>query len=201
MRIGMAKVRTGKIPYLAIFFAGFLAGIFLMNIGRKTLLENTGLLDEYTLYQMKYMTVDGNALFVFVLRERLKTVGFLAVMATTYLGLLVTGGMALWYGVSAGMFLSAAVIRYGMKGVLFVVTGIFPQCLFYVPAMAALLLWCEQLCRALYSAGGAAPEMAGRRAILRKLLFLLLLAGAVVLGCLLESHVNPYLLSKLLKIF
>jgi len=190
----------GKFPYLFIFIAGLIAGIAVMNLGRALLLENTGLLDEYTLYQMKYMTVDGNALFLYVLRERMKTVSLLAIMATTYLGLVVVGGMVIWYGMAAGMFLSAVVIRYGAKGVLFALTGVFPQYLLYVPAMIFLLIWCEQLCRIIYF-GEAGPGENLRKTMPRRLLQLIIIIGVIVTGCMLESYVNPYFVSKLLKIF
>ena len=62
MRItGMGRKGTG-LPVLPVFFAGLAAGILVMNIGKSILLENTGLFDEYTLYNMKYMTVDNSAL-------------------------------------------------------------------------------------------------------------------------------------------
>ena len=41
-----------------------------MNMGKSILLEKTGPLDEYTLYHMKYMTINSNALFYYVLRQR-----------------------------------------------------------------------------------------------------------------------------------
>lgn len=201
MRLGRLRLRTEKIPYLPIFLVGLVLGIFAMNAGKGLLLENTGLLDEYTLYQMKYMTVDGNALFFYVLGERLKGVGLLVIMATTYLGLAVICGMALWYGMASGMFLSALIIRYGMKGILFALTGIFPQYLLYVPAVLFLFTWCEQICRSIYFTGTVTQKLTGRQNVLQKLLQLLILIGIVIVGCVLESYVNPYLVGKLLKIF
>ena len=68
-----------------------------MNIGKSILLDKTGVFDEEVLYHMKYMTVDCNALFYYVLRKRLLTVLILAVLSTTYLGMAVCVGAALWY--------------------------------------------------------------------------------------------------------
>ena len=78
-----------------------------MNIGKNILLENTGLFDESTLYAMKYMALDSDALFSYVLRERLLGILILTVLSTTYLGLAVCAGTVFWYGMAAGGFLAA----------------------------------------------------------------------------------------------
>ena len=114
MRIIGRRFGSGRIPALQLFAAGFLAGILIMNIGEGILLDKTGLFDEEVLYHMKYMTVDCNALFCYVLRKRLITVLVLAVLSTTYLGLVICAGMALWYGAATGGLLAVMVLRYGM---------------------------------------------------------------------------------------
>ena len=197
---------------MPVFLTGFFLGTVIMNMGKSILLEKTGLLDEYTLYHMKYMTINSNALFYYVLRQRLGTLLVMAVFATTYLGLAVEIGVVLWYGLAGGSFLSALIIRYGLKGVLFAVTGMIPQYLLYVPAMVLLLFWCENVCRSIYFRHTVYAENDGhgiRRNIplLQKktpIIRLLLLGGIavlVIMGCMLESYVNPFLLSGLLKVF
>lgn len=194
-------MQKGRLPLLPLFLAGFAAGILLMNLGKSVLLENTDLLDEYTLYHMKYMTVDSNAFFCYVLRMRFQSVAVWIVLATTYLGMLVCMGVSLWYGLSAGAFVAAVLLRYGLKGILLVLSGIFPHYLLYAPAVVALLLWCEMLNRNIYfnrniwlrenKKGLLCKCCLGLAAIL------LLIAG----GCFLESYINPLLLNRLLKIF
>ena len=98
LHISGRNTGSGRLPLFAVFLTGILAGIFIMNIGKSILLENTGLLDEYALYHMKYMTVNSNALFYYVLKQRMGTLLILAVSATTYLGLAVCLGMTLWCG-------------------------------------------------------------------------------------------------------
>lgn len=201
MRIGGKRVHMGRLPYLIIFLAGLVLGVLLMNAGKALFLDSTGLLDEYSLYHMKYMTVDGNALFLYVLQQRLKDVLFMAVMSTTYLGLVVISGMLLWYGAAAGMFLSAVVIRYGMKGILLALTSVFPQYILYIPAMICLIVCCEQTCRSIYFKNSLTIEDSVRGTIPRRLLQLAVITAVVITGCALESYVNPHLLSNLLKIF
>lgn len=201
MRIRREKMREGGFPIAVIFAAGLFAGMLLMNFGKSILLENTGLLDEYTLYHMKYMTVDSSALFYYVLQNRLKTALILAVLSTTYLGMVVCIGTVGWYGMCAGAFLAAAVIRYGLKGILLVLTGIFPHYMIYVPAMIALLFWCRKIYYGIYvdrSFGTDADKMHNMPRCVLQLTGILFM---FVVGTFLESFLNPYLMIGLLKIF
>ena len=187
-------VKHGKLPLLTIFTVGVFAGMVIMNLGKSILLENTGLLDEYTLYQMKYMTVDNSALFCYVLWERLKSLLFLAVLSTTYLGLVVCGGITLWYGICGGAFLAVSVLRYGVKGILLVLVGLFPHYMIYVPGMIILLLWCQRINRKIYF---EKTELG----IIHSLLQLLGILLIFLVGCVLESFLNPYFLRGFLQIF
>jgi len=187
-------MRDRKLPLLTIFTVGVFAGMVIMNLGKSTLLENTGFLDEYTLYQMKYMTVDSSALFYYVLGKRMKMLLILAVLSTTYLGIFVCGGITLWYGVCAGAFLAASVLRYGIKGILFVVVGLFPQYIVYVPAMVILLLWCMRIYGKIYF---EKTEISVPRSLMQLLGILLVF----IVGCVLESFLNPVLLRGFLQIF
>lgn len=194
-------MHKGRLPYGLFFLIGVLAGILIMNLGKSVLLENTGLLDEYALYHMKYMTVDSSSLFYYVLRLRLKSALTLAVLATTYLGLVVCAGAVFWYGLSAGSFLAAVVIRYGLKGILFALAGMLPQYLLYVPAMAALLVWCENLNRKIYFSNRVTADAYSGVPWTKRMVQLAVIVCVLILGCLLESFMNPNLLERFLKFF
>lgn len=185
---------------MPFFCAGLLTGIIVMNLGKSILLEGVGLFDEDTLYRMKYMTVDGNALFCYVIRKRMVKLLFLAVLSTTYLGLASCLGMTFWYGMSAGAFFSALALRYGIKGILFAVISMFPQYLVYIPSVLLLLSWCETLYRGIY-VRGSGVNLEDRGFLLKKAGQLGVILIAVAGGCLLEGYVNPYLLLTFLKIF
>lgn len=188
--------------------AGFFLGILFMNLGKKALLENTGLLSEYTLYEMKYSTVDGSAFFFYVLQRRVGAALVLAVLSTTWLGLAATFTCAVWLGVSFGMLVMASLLQYGLKGILLIFVGIFPQVILYLPATFRLLAWSYEFCLAMYFPHRLPQGTLGmsdandKGSVMRKkgLQFLCLL-GVVIMGCLLESYVNPGLVSNLLKIF
>lgn len=201
MKVNGKQIRRNHIPFLPIFLISFFAGIVIMYIWKEALLFNTGLLDEYSLYHMKYMTLDKNALFFYVLSKRFKVVILTIILATTYLGLFFLLGLTIWYGTATGMVLAAVLIRYGLKGIFLILAGVFPQYLFYIPALVLLVSMCENL----YQNIGMKKIM-GDKALLhgswtRYFLRYIILIFIVLLGCILESYLNPFIIKNLLKIF
>ena len=184
-----------------IFLVAFVAGIFVMNLGKSILLDDTGLLDEYTLYHMKYMTVDSGALFYYVLWLRMKAALLLIVFATTYLGMVVCAGATAWYGFSFGAFVSALMMQYGLKGIVFGVLSVFPQMLLYVPAAVALLRWCVRLNRSIYFQRDLTADVEKNVPLSRRIVRLLGILGLILLGCLAEGFINPEIMEWLLSIF
>ena len=200
MQIVGKRIPTGSRRLLPVFCIGIIGGILRMNLGKSIFLKETGLFDESVLYRMKYMSLDGNAFFYYVLRKRMLALILAAILATTYLGYVLCMGTAVWCGMSVGVYLSALFIRYGIKGLALALVGIFPQYLLFVPAILMLLGWCEGLYRAIYSRSGV-MEAEGRSFVIKKLGWLGAIAGIVIAGCFLESYVNPALLIGYLKIF
>lgn len=200
MRIAGKRIPLGSARLLPVFCLGVLAGISAIGFGKSILLEHTGIFDEDTLYRLKYMSVDGNALFCYVFRKRLTVFLVTAVLTTTYLGYAVCVGAAAWCGMSAGAFLTTLFFRYGLKGLVLALVSIFPQYLFYIPAIMMMLGWSEDLYRAIYSRSRTA-DIWDRIFILKKAGWLGAIALTILLGCILESYINPGLLIGYLKIF
>ena len=144
------------------------------------------------------MTVDCNELFYYVLRKRLMTVLALAVLSTTYLGLAVCVGTALWYGTAAGGLLAVMVMRYGLKGILLAAASLFPHYLIYFPAIFMLLAWGEGVYGSIYHRVQMEPE---KNLLLKNMGQLAVITGMTVAGCALEGYVNPAVFMSLLKIF
>lgn len=200
MRIVEKWLRIGGRRLLPLFFAGLVIGVFIMNIGKSILLEETGLFDEDILSRMRYMTVDSNALFCYILRKRMLFLIGMAVLATTYLGLAACMAAVLWCGMSAGIFLTALMLRYGLKGLILAMVSVFPQFLFLIPAFLLLLEWSGSLYQTIYfqSRNAGERERFPLAAKLGRLAGIILL---LMLGCLLESYLNPALLIGYLRIF
>lgn len=199
MKWDKSIVPVGKLPLRFLFVIGFAVGFLIVYWGKGTFLKNMGMLDEDTLYHMKYMAVDNKVLFWYVLCKRGKDFIALVLMATTYLGLLFCGGMTVKYGFSLGLFLGTATCRYGIKGILLCIVGIFPHCLCYVPAMVMLLQWCEDIYRSIYFYHNITGQ--GKKSLPGKLGKPMLILGVLVLGCVLEAFVNPVLFKGFLQFF
>ena len=190
---------AGKLPLRFLFLIGFGIGLFVAYFGRGIWFQTTGILDEDTLYRMKYMTVDSGVLFAYVLCKRCRNFFVLIIMATTYLGLVFCGGITVKYGFSIGFFISTAIYRYGIKGLLLGIVGAFPQYLCYVPAILLLIRWCEELHRSIYFYHNITGQ--GKKSLPGRLGKLALILMVLVLGCILECFVNPVLLKGFLQFF
>lgn len=197
------RTDSRHVSWLYLFLGGFLAGIFVMNVWRNLFLQDMEILNAASLSRLRYLDVDGGAFFLYVLRERLGTVFALYLLATTYVGAYAVSVFALWLGAMAGVFLSVASIRYGIKGIALVLAGILPQYLFLVPACIMLMGWCYKLNTVLYHPEKALDIRYGtkRQYLMRKVLQLFVIIGITIIGCAIESYINPILLSGFLKIF
>ena len=184
MKISGRSLLARQRVFFTCFSVGVLIGIVIINIGKGVLLGDMGLFNEETLSQMMYMTVDGNAFFCYILRKRIGRSCM---------------GISFWYGMSAGTLLASLIIRYGLKGILLAVVSIFPQYLLYVPAVLAMLYWCEELYKGIYVRGEF--NTGEKKVWIGKAGQLLAILAAVGAGCLLEGYLNPYLLLGFLKIF
>lgn len=187
-----------------VMLVGFIVGLLLMNLGKKVLFENSDILSEYTLTEMKYSPVDKNAFFFYLLRKRVGLILILAVLSTTWMGVATAWTGAAWLGISFGMLVMTSVMRYGIKGLLLVGTGIFPQILVYFPVALILLQWSHEFFTVIYypeKFSGMQDSPAKKLLLRKKVLQFFCLVGVVIIGCVLESYVNPILVLNLLKFF
>lgn len=191
------------INWLSLFLGGFLAGIFLINIGRNSFFAELELFNVSSLTRLRYLEIDKNAFLQYVLRERMENVLVMCLLATTYIGGAAVPVYAFYMGTMAGIFLSAASMRYGLRGIVLVMVGILPQYFLLVPACIMLMNWCYRLNMALYHTERVKEGIYGTRKqyLLRKIPQLFVIVGVVIIGSVLESYVNPVLLSNFLKIF
>lgn len=188
-----------RLPIRFLFLAGCVAGLVAAYLWRGTLFEKMGMPDEDTLYYMKYMAVDNRMLFWYVLCKRGRDILVCIIMATTYLGMIFCGGITVKYGYAFGFFLSSAIYRYGAKGILLGLIGIFPHYLVYIPAAVLLIRWCEDIYRSIYFYHNITGQ--GKSSLPGRLGRLVLILGALAFGCVLECFVNPGLLKGFLQFF
>lgn len=186
-----------------IFVLGFLAGILIMNLGSKRFIQDGKLFDMAAINRMRYFDVDSTSFLKYELPQRLKGFLILLVVATTCFGIAAAYFWVAWQGMLAGMVITAAVIKFGLKGILLILAGIFPQHLLFIPAAVMMLCWCYQTCCILYFPGKCIwiPYQNKKRQYIHQLGIMFWIICVVMIGCILECYVNPILVSDIIKIF
>lgn len=189
--------------WLFIFGIGFFLGILIMNFGSNRFLQEGDLLDVTTLGRIRYIEIDGGNYLRYELPQRFKLFLLLLFFSTTCFGIALVYLCIAWQGILTGMMMTAVIMKYGMKGILVIFAGIFPQHFLFVPAAVMMLCWCCQTCTALYFPGKNIwdPYADKRKQYFHQAGMLLWIFCIVVIGCIMECYVNPILVSDIIKLF
>lgn len=186
-----------------LFLGSFLLGVVAMNLGNDIFLSDSGIFSTASMNRLKYIEIDSGSFFKYVLKHRMGEGVILIILSSTGIGLASLYACIVWQGMLAGMTITAATIRFGMKGLLLILGGIFPHQLLLIPAQIMLLGWCYENCsKGRFSGKYITPYYNSRKQqFLRQGIILLWIGMVILIGCILESYVNPILVSDLIKIF
>lgn len=188
--------------WLFLFAAGFIVGVFLINMNSNLFAGESGIFNASSLNRLKYLEMENSLFFRYVTVGRLGDYLMLGLLSTTYFGIIIAYGAAAWQGMMMGMVITVAVIRFGIRGLLLVMTSFFPHQLLLLPAGAMMLMWCCQNCSVLYFSGrNTLVRELKKKYFVRQLMMLAWILTVVMIGCILESYVNPILLSDVVKFF
>lgn len=186
-----------------LFLFGFLLGIIIMNMGSSRLLKEDEIFSTAAMNRIQHMEVNGGNFLRYELPQRIKRFLILMLVSTTCFGILAVYCCILWYGILTGMIMTAAIVRFGLKGMLLIIAGLFPQHLLFIPAIVMMLCWCCQTCCFLHF-----PEKSiwpiyqnKKRQYIHQAGMLLWIICVVIIGCILECYVNPVLISDIARIF
>lgn len=182
MKIQFKKINLQKISLWNLYVVSMVVTMIFLFAQKKELLLQTSLFDEDSLKSIRDQITAGNALFYFVMKERITIIIALFLLATTDFGRWFVYGNVLWYGAGTGLLFTVALLRYGVKGILLLVAGMFPHYLIYVPALILTLHVSEE-----------------KRGINKKLFVqMLVILIVVITGCILECYVNPKVITKVI---
>lgn len=208
MRLGKIRYKRAERPNWALpFFAGFMAGIVAAYFQMDALSESGGFMGLSALDRLRFMELNTGQFFFYVLKKRFGTLWFLAVFATTFAGIILSYLYMFWLGAGGGMLLGAFILRFGVKGIFLMGAGMMPHFLCYIPACLMLVNWCFLVCSRLYYPTRVESYQRLGRLTAKKhgmagiLLGLFWIHGVVIIGALLESYVNPNIVTKLLHVF
>ena len=201
----MKKMGNGNVYILwfYLFLGSFLLGVLIMNMGDDVLISENGIFSQASVSRLRYIEIDSGRFFRYVLKHRMGEGALLLLLSTTGLGIISVYVCIIWQGVLAGMTITTAIIRYGIRGMLLILGGMFPHQLLLVPAEIMLLGWCyENYSRGHSSGKYDLPYYKNRKQqYIRQAIGLLWIIVVIIIGCILESYVNPILISDLVKIF
>jgi len=180
------KLRSmSDISFLTLFILSIMFAMIFCVIYKSEFLLQTDVLARDSLSLVKTYGGDKGSLFLYVLNERIWMIPLLFLLSTTYLCGATVYAVIVWYGISLGMVWSVALLRYGMKGIWFLIFSGFPQYIFYIPALLiALKLSCKI----------RIPDK-------RFLVQFLVLECLVVMGVFFEAFVNTIFIHKIIKLF
>lgn len=201
--MGMRQMNKTGYYLIYLFMMGLFLGILFVNIRHDVWIKDDGLLNAAMMKRLQSSEFDGGYLFGYIVRHRVLAILMVSLIASTFIGLPIVCVYVCYLGASAGCILSVAVIRYGIRGVLFMAASIFPQGLLLIPAYFLLFVWSLDSNRRLYGKidGLEGRYFLGKQFVLRKGAALVGIMLAVIIGCAVESYVNPYIVHFILKIF
>ncbi len=196
------QMNKGGYYLLYLFMTGLFLGIILVNIRHDVWMDEDGLLNTAMMKQLQSSELDGSYLFGYILKHRVSTILILCVLASTMIGFPIVCGYVCYLGASAGCILSIAVIRYGVRGLFFMAASVFPQALLLVPGYFLLFQWGMECNRSLYGKtdGFEGRYLIGKQFILKKVISLAGILFLIILGCMIESYVNPQIVHYILTI-
>lgn len=176
-----------------LIFLAFLAGIVLANLSGKEVLAGYGILNEYYLNRYSWRALDCDRLFCTVFVERLKAVILLVLLERLIRGRIYILSILSIFAMGIGYLMTVAIVNLGVRGILVIVGGIFPQWIFYLLAIVMYgRIRIEQEC--------AAYRISRLKEFSAQALVRVLTLVLVFLGILAESYLNPILFDKIVKI-
>lgn len=186
-----------------IFFLGIIVGILLIFLFRNRLLTDIYVMNEEWVVYMQNGQVNSMSLFVYILMKRMRELGLFVLMSTTFVGLVCIYGYTGFLGVGTGMLMGVACLRYGLKGLMLLLTASFPQMFIYIPAYIYIFHLCYLLCVKLYFPHKDYWKSSSSTKVFlfKNLLAIVVVIVVVIIGILLESYVNPKIFFSFIKNF
>lgn len=185
MKFSLKRLNLRGISLSNIYVLSMVITMIWLLMRKNDVLIQTSLFSAASLQEVQDWLGSGQPIFGFVLKERLIVIWSMFLLATTALGNMYVYLNVLWYGTSSGMFLAVVLMRYGIKGLLLLVSGMFPHYLIYVPAVILTMMLTKE-----------------KRTVNSKYFGqLFVITVVVIIGCILECYVNPVVVEKILKTF
>lgn len=169
----------------AIYIVAFLLGVIGTNILESKSWINAGYLQRHQLLQFTFSGIRYDSYLIELLFQRLKIVGLLwllgKVISPRWIRFMFGGILC----TILGCIMTSTILANGLWGVVLFGGMLFPQCFLYA---GAYVLWGK-----LYNTNYIGKV--GKNKIVINLLLLM----SVILGCILEAYINPFVFCEIIK--
>lgn len=173
---------------LLLLSGGLTAGVLLSNLYFQDYIQTAGTVGSAFMKRYPTVSINSIELLWYLLRIRLGIVIILLLIGSRAWGAVTTLCYCIWIGFSGGTVMAMAVITGGIRELLYVLAMQLPQAFVYLPAWC-MLYWMV-IRRNDRASGGGMP-------IARYRIFAVIVMGLFLAGVLLETYVNPILVSRL----
>ena len=185
------KIGIGKLLFLCLLI-GVVLGAVVSNLFRGFFIDQFFLFDDSYINTLKTEELNHFVIFQMALIRHMKEFGLLCLLTTTMFGIPVFMFHVGYKGFSIGFIVSTAVMRYGMKGILFVLGYLFPHYLLLIPLYIILYFKGYEVNYRLYS-----KSVETRVRFANYIPYLFILIALIVVASFFEGYVNTSLLKKL----
>lgn len=171
---------------------GLVLGSLFTNFVYKDYLAYGGQIDSLVLNN-KDLYVSGSSLFPYILFKRGKQYGILFLAGYLLQPLVLLYGSLFCTAFFLGSILSLQVIEMGFRGLIIVLFSFFPHFIFYIGSVAFLMRRNIMENKNEGISFGERNSFVDRFSIQLEIILL-------ILGCVLESYMNPAIMSSILKL-
>lgn len=181
--------------WLFVFCVGMVLGTILVNYMVKTSRINTSVLMVY-IQELSQKAFDDIYFFIYLCVSRLAAFLLLAAFVYMFRSPVIFYVITAFFGAAFGCTVSMAALAYGSGGILMAAALFFPQYIVYVPVYIFLLKMVDNnqfddtIKHTSVNTGYRSYAMIAG-----------VLATLIIIGCALESYVNPIVVEQAAKIF
>lgn len=176
---------------------GFILGIFLFSLQSYVGInaENETVFQWRNILEIAFREIDYSAYFLYLLRKRGGILCLLFLLSLTNARELFFHFYIFVVGISAGYLCRAVINLYAAKGILVVISLLFPQMLFYAPAFLQWICFLESF----QNAKKRIEEKKQRTGKFGKISKITRIVLLTIIGIFSECYVNPIIIKIFVK--
>lgn len=202
MKIFKLQLNRPNVIQLSVILLviGMFLGILCANVFQEHFTKNLQLYEDNVFTEIAGCEINHDGLFRYVLGNNFSDFAMFWLLSITILGIPYMALKIASFGFFSGFFISAMTMEYGFKGIILVLVYMFPHGLMYLPIVLICLYRGYLMCTEIYQSSHT--SLIGIvKPVKKNLLFIVLLAIALIFASFLEAYPGAYLLKKALELF